>query len=62
MDCLDGKEEFTFHGNSMLKHVEATLVLKVLQLLKSGNDIQNGWEGIGVISPYNAQVSFLIGH
>ena len=37
-------------------------VLKFLQLLKSGKDIQNGWEGIGVISPYNAQVSFLIGH
>ena len=26
VDCLDGKEESTFDGNSMFNHAEATLV------------------------------------
>ncbi|MCO5595602.1 hypothetical protein L7F22_049647 [Adiantum nelumboides] len=59
VDCVDGKEESTLESTSWFNHVEATQVVKVLQQLKSGDDIR-GWEDIGVIAPYRAQVRLLM--
>lgn len=58
MDCLDGKEESTPESTSLVNHVEATQVVNVLQQLKSGGDLA-GWEGVGVIAPYSAQIRLL---
>ncbi|KAI5072376.1 hypothetical protein GOP47_0012482 [Adiantum capillus-veneris] len=59
MDCVEGREESTSESTSWFNHVEATQVVKVLQQLKSGDDIR-GWEDIGVIAPYSAQVRLLM--
>eukprot|EP00250_Pteridium_aquilinum_P010076 c19137_g2_i1 orf=102-2507(+) len=59
MDCVDGREESTSESTSWFNHVEATQVIKVLSQLKSGDDMMSGWEGIGVIAPYSAQVRLL---
>jgi hypothetical protein len=54
---LDNCESVIYESNiTVLRFL--CQVLKVVELLKSGNDKLNGWEGIGVITPYSAQVRY----
>eukprot|EP00897_Mesotaenium_endlicherianum_P003105 jgi/Mesen1/2822/ME000172S01972 len=60
MDCAEGREQTTAsEGRSLFNRLEASLVVHVVRELLADDDIEGGVTGVGIISPYNAQVRLL---